>query len=134
MSLRKRDRIWNRAALAAGDEQPGQGEGDQALASLLLLHSLALNGGIHHALESLSHVEVEKASSGFRFFGLSEVSEFLESRGDATSLLGKWTEETESLANEQYNLLVRGDGHLVECFERLLSERPECFAPLEPIE
>ena len=41
------DRVWNRAALEGGGASPGPG--DRALASLLLVHGLVINGGVHHA-------------------------------------------------------------------------------------
>ena len=54
MELSDQSRVWNRAALDAGGEAPLQG--DAALAALLALHGMIMNGGIDHALEALDAV------------------------------------------------------------------------------
>src|SRR3546814_2272427 len=73
------DQIWNRAALEVGGTNPR--EGDKALASLLLLHGMAMNGGIDHAVEVLTPLEFSAALAGFRYFGLVRIAELLESIG-----------------------------------------------------
>src|SRR3546814_13999228 len=70
------DQIWNRAALEVGGTNPR--EGDKALASLLLLHGMAMNGGIDHAVEVLTPLEFSAALAGFRYFGLVRIAELLE--------------------------------------------------------
>jgi hypothetical protein len=42
------DEVWNRATMAAGGLDPG--DGDIAIASVLALHSLAMNGGLEMTL------------------------------------------------------------------------------------
>jgi hypothetical protein len=50
------DKVWNRATLQSGGAAPKSG--DRALAVLLLVHGLVMNGGVHHALESAQTSEL----------------------------------------------------------------------------
>ena len=127
MTLSQADRIWNRAALNAGGPVPGQG--DRALAALLLLHNLAMNGGVHHALEGLSLEEHTAACDGYEYFGLSEVASWLRG-AQRDPILREWTGETEVLANARYGELVAEDEHLARTFERVLGARPDEFMPI----
>lgn len=54
--------IWNRALGFSGPR--GTGEGDLALSSLLSVHSLTMNGGLLHAIESLPEPELEAQPHG----------------------------------------------------------------------
>lgn len=76
-ALSEADRVWNRAAMERGGTQPRKG--DVALAALLSLHSLAMNGGLLHAIERHSHDEIEQAVSGFRYFDLNDAAEVVVS-------------------------------------------------------
>lgn len=121
------DRVWNRAALEAGGESPGVG--DRALASLLLVHGLVMNGGVHHAIECVESVELAAAADGYSFFGLNNVAEFF--RGAATDpVLSAWNGDTEVEANRRYAEMVPDDAHLVARFEEAFRDRAEQFAPL----
>jgi len=62
MELSISEKIWNRAAMENGGETPGPG--DKTLSSLLLLHGLVMNGGVHHALEELEPDEIAAAVDG----------------------------------------------------------------------
>ena len=66
---------YNRAALQAGGDSPGPG--DCALASLLLLHGLVMNGGVPHALQSVGPSELLAAAEGYAFFGFNHCTVFL---------------------------------------------------------
>jgi len=68
--------IWNRACMKSGGTSPR--EGDAALASLLSLHSLAMNGGLVHSLEVLGPARCAAAVEGFRYFGLAEMAALIE--------------------------------------------------------
>ena len=59
MKMTSADRVWNRAALEAGGDSPGLG--DRALASLLLVHGLVMNGGVHRAIECVEPAELVAA-------------------------------------------------------------------------
>lgn len=100
------------------------------MADLLLLHGLVMNGGVHHAVESLGAAELAAAADGYSFFGLGDVALFLRGAGDDPTLC-KWTDETEGVANRRYSEMVPDDGHLFRCFERVFKERRGMFAPVE---
>ena len=122
------DRIWNRAALEQGGVSPRSG--DYALASLLLLHGLVMNGGVHHALESVDAAELTAAADGYAFFGFHDVAAFLRT---ATSdpLLSEWTQETEVIANARYENMIPSDSDLVARFEEVFRNQATDFAPLD---
>jgi hypothetical protein len=127
MSLTIADQIWNRAAMEGGGDSPGPG--DRALASLLLLHGLAMNGGIHHAIECVSEEELSAAIDGFRYFGLEDMAQWLRSApGDP--LLKEWTANTEAPAIFRYAEYVPSDAYLAERFEAVYRDRPSEFAAL----
>lgn len=86
-ALSEADRVWNRAAMERGGEQPRQG--GVALASLLFLHNLAMNGGLLDAIERLSRDEIDQAVSGFRYFGLNDAAEIVVSIIPAGGPLGR---------------------------------------------
>ena len=74
VSITSADRVWNRAAPEAGGATPGPG--DRALASVLFLHGLVMNGGVHHALECMQPEELRAAADAYAFFGLDDVAAF----------------------------------------------------------
>ena len=122
------DRVWNRAALESGGESPGPG--DRALASLLLAHGLAMNGGIHHVLDVLSEPEQAAAVDGFQYFGLTEVAAFLRGASSDPMLL-RWTAQTEHAANQRYVELVPDEDHLARRFEAVFRDRSDQFSPID---
>lgn len=121
------DKIWNRAASEAGGPSPGPG--DRALASLLLVHGLVMNGGVHHAIECVEPAELRAAADGYEFYGFNEVAAFFRGSG-SDPILRNWTDATEVAANGRYAKLVPDDSHLVARFQEVLRERAEQFAPL----
>lgn len=78
-----KDVIWNRAALDSGGRRAR--EGDSALAALLVVHGMIMNGGIEHVLE-LRPEELEQGIAGYRFFGFLEFADQLESLADSRGL------------------------------------------------
>ena len=123
------DRVWNRAALEAGGGSPSPG--DRALASVLLVHGLVMNGGVHHAIECVAPAELVAAADGYAFFGLGDVAAFF--RGAAADpMLCVWDDDTEAAANHRYAEMVPDDSHLVARFEEAFRDRPEQFAPVDP--
>ena len=122
------DRVWNRAALEAGGDSPSAG--DRALASMLLVHGLVMNGGVHHAIECVAPAELVAAADGYAFFGLTDVAAFF--RGAAGDpMLSTWNDNTEAAANHRYAEMVPDDSHLVARFEEAFCNRPEQFASLD---
>jgi hypothetical protein len=121
------DSVWNRAALQSGGTVPEAG--DRALAALLLVHGLAMNGGVHHALECVQPLELTAAVKGYAFFGFHEVAAFFERAADDASR-PTWTDEQVAEADRQYARLIPDDSHLVCRFEDVFRERADQFAPL----
>lgn len=119
------DKVWNRAAMEDGGVSPGPG--DRALASLLLLHGLAMNGGIHHAIECLTPEEFSAAIEGFSYFDFDEIADWL-SGASSDPLLKKWTENTEAAANFRYAECIPDDGYLSRRFEAVFRDRASDFA------
>ena len=127
MSQAVTDQIWNRAAQGGGDSP---GRGDRSLASLILLHSLAMNGGIHHAIECLEPDEFANAIEGFAYFGFDKFTAWLRA-ASSDPMLKEWTDETEIAALYRYAELIPDDDCLVTRFEAVYQERPSEFAPVE---
>lgn len=128
MQLSLADRVWNRAALESGGRESKAG--DRALAALLLAHGLVMNGGVHHALETLSEGELEAAADGYAFFGCDDVCRFLRGASE-DPVLCQWTEATEPIANARYSQMVLDDAYLSRAFERVFAERPGDFAAVD---
>lgn len=122
MKLSEADQVWNRAALESGGQAPL--EGDRALADLLLLHGLIMNGGVQYVLQALASDEFHAAIKGFRYFGLNDVASFLEESVDATEY------QQEQQANQQYYKLLPNDETIAQRFEELFQRNPKAFAPI----
>ena len=122
MDLSLDQRVWNRAALESGGASPR--EGDRALAALLLAHGMIMNGGVVHALESLSSAEVEAAIAGYRFYSLLDVARLLAAA--AEDLDG---DEAADHADAKYAEAVRDDDALFERFRAVFTELPDLFSP-----
>ncbi len=127
MDLSIADQVWNRAAMESGGDSPGPG--DRALTSLLLLHGLAMNGDIHHAIDCLSQEELAAAIEGFSYFGFDEFSSWIGNSAH-DPLLAEWTDDAEGLAIDRYAELIPDDAALVVRFEALYRERPSEFASI----
>ena len=120
------DRVWNRAALEAGGDSPGAG--DRALASLLLVHGLIMNGGVHHAIGCIESAELIAAAEGYAYFGFDDVAAFLRTSLDP--VLSSWTDGTEVAANGRYAEMVPNDSDLVVRFHEVFRERAGEFRPV----
>jgi hypothetical protein len=126
-------RIWNRACLefACLEDVSDLREGDRALLAMILADSYVWNGGVLNAVEILhENGEFEKAIEAFRYFGSSDVADFLiEAR--AIYLTEEDLGEHEVALNERYWTLLPNDGaDLTPRFEAVLLEKPWAFAPL----
>jgi hypothetical protein len=124
------DRVWNRATLNAGGEQPRAG--DVALAGLLLAHGLAMNGGVLHAIEVLNQTEVDGAIAGYHYFGFHEAAELLAHVRAALddTLSPSEEDQLEQQANQGYDALIPSDGTIHEAFQRRYVIQPGDFAPV----
>lgn len=110
-------------------------DGDTALASLLSVHSLAMNGGLLHSIENHSRDQIERAIAGYRYFGLDDAAAVVESvaRRAASIDLDADDDAAERLevdADESYAAVVPDDSTLAASFEQLYERRPEAFSPL----
>ena len=128
MNLTSADRIWNRAALERGGDSPRPG--DRALASLLLVHGLVMNGGVHHALECIKPAELLAAANGYAFFGLDDVAAFFRAANHDPVLLN-WTGDNEVAANRRYAEMVPDDSFLFDRFHASLLGQVEQFSPID---
>ena len=122
------NRVWNRAALEAGGTSPGPG--DRALASLLLVHGLVMNGGVHHALECVQPTEVRAAADGYAFFGFDDIAAFFRGT-DHDPVLSTCNDETEDAANRRYWDIIPDDSVLLARFEDVFRHRPDQFAAVD---
>ena len=121
MELSATAKVWNRAALESGGDAPL--EGDRALAALLAVHGMIMNGGLDHALEVLDSDEWAAGIAAFCYFGLSEAASVLETATEAKLGL--------ELLNSKYWALIPEDGTLVAAFEKKYFASPDVFAPLQ---
>jgi hypothetical protein len=128
MTLTPADMIWNRAAMDEGGQNPASG--DRALAALLKAHSLAMNGGVMHAVEILDELSIADAKTGYRFFGfegipnlLSRAKELLETNFD----LGIYEQQFD----KEYYDNIPDDDTIVKRFEQHLANNPTDFSPLQ---
>lgn len=117
------DWVWNRAAMDKGGEHPR--EGDRALADLLLVHGLSMNGGVLHAVESLKSAEFARGVAGYRYFGLDQVADLL-----ADAAANPHVPREEEL-DRAYGRFIPSDQTLAAAFKERFRDRPQAFAPLD---
>ena len=124
--LTRADVIWNRAC--EGDAT-APSPGDRALAALLVLHGLVMNGGVLHAVECLKPQELAGAISGYRFFGFDDVAVMLV---DAKSFaeVHEDLDSIEADLDRRYLTLIPDDSTLFARFAAYLLHNPSEFAPL----
>lgn len=128
MELSIADRVWNRAAVKSGGDAPRAG--DRALASLLLVHGLIMNGGVHHAIECVESHELLAAADGYAFFGFDAVAALLRGApGDP--VLSICTDDTEFVANRRYAGMLPDDSLLHARFQQVFRARADEFSPLD---
>lgn len=117
--LSREDEIWNRAAMKAGGQNPA--EGDVHLASALRLHSLAMNGGVLHALQVLTDQQRRAAIDGYRYFGFHKVADLLsEPFAD--------TDEDDTRLENAYSIEIPLDETLFNAFCAKYAVEPAAFA------
>jgi hypothetical protein len=111
--------VWNRAILKGGGSNPR--EGALALASLMAVHGLVMNGGVEHSLEVLGRGRFSAAVSGFRYFGFTDVAALLASAA-ASSDVGQSYDAA-------YGRAIPDDAAIVRAFENSIATNPDAFAP-----
>ena len=118
--------VWNRAL---NRKVQHLFSGDRALAALHKAHGCTMNGGVLHAVECLSALELADAESGYRFFGLSGVANLFTRAREAW----KAQQDLELFELEswrEYRDLIPSDSALFERFEAAYKNKPSDFAPL----
>jgi hypothetical protein len=88
-----------------------------------------MNGGVHHAIESVDATELAAAVDGYAFLGLCNVATFFRGASD-DPVLSEWTEETEVTANRRYESMIPSDSSLQTRFQEVLRTRADEFAPI----
>ena len=119
--------VWDRACALPAEKfhLPG----DVALARMITMHSLIMNGGVHHALDVLSREDVEAALSGYQYFKLRSAFLAISSvLSDAS--ISEWNDENEAEANRLYYSTIPDDSALIEAFDRRYQEFPGDFDEL----
>lgn len=100
---------------------------------MVLAHSLVMNGGVLHAVESLTADELAAAIDGYEYFGLRRPAAVLREisarAGNRSFDLGA-VEKLESEADERYAAVVSGDAALVTAFEARYVDEPSAFDPV----
>jgi len=97
---------------------------------MLLLHSLSMNGGVHHAIECLAPDELADAIEGFAYFGFDDITVWLRA-ASSDPALKEWTDKTEVAALNRYAEFIPDDDCLVNRFEAVYQKRTSDFAPVE---
>jgi hypothetical protein len=132
MALAAADEVWNRACNPLGTTSLV--DGDRALAAMIEVHSLAMNGGLLDAVEGLALDEVAAGVAGYRYFGLdgaAEVIEWVANRmADVDPDDFDAVEQLESEADRRYAAQVPDDSTLTRAFEAIYREHPGAFAPV----
>jgi hypothetical protein len=89
-----------------------------------------MNGGVHHAIESVDSTELAAAADGYAFLGLYDVASFFRGASD-DPVLSRWTDDTEVAANRLYANMIPSDSYLNSQFEEILRARADEFAPID---
>ena len=112
---------------------PSPRPGDEALASLLRVHNLAMSGGLLDAVERLSPDELDAAQAGYRVFNLSRAADVVahvRSELGRDDLSDTEMEALEGEADQRYADVVATDTVIVDRFEDRLAFTPDDFAPV----
>ena len=120
------DMIWDRGC---GQDPLRALPGDRALADLLYVHGLAMNGGVLHAVESVTAEELSEAEAGYRYYGLDDVASLLSRTRqifEAADDLGGYEQQLDG----EYANLIPSDSSLVERLQKRLKSSPSDFASL----
>jgi len=120
------DKIWNRACEGGGDSP---NSGDHALSAVLLFHGPAMNGGVIHAVQCLSSVQLLSAQAAFRYFGLIAAAELISKAERFINEVAE-SETVESMLNQEYWQIIPDDEVLVKSFESHLRQHPSEYSPL----
>lgn len=116
------DKIWNRAAEGLGGE-----DGDDALAALLVVHGMVMNGGLVNALEVVDEEQLHAAIEGYRFFGLDEAADLIVETQAALDDDAD-PETLEATKDGEFYDIVPDDDTVYDAFLAKHEEEPTAFA------
>lgn len=120
------DEIWNRACKTG---VPASTPGDSALESMIVFHSVAVNGGVLHAIEHFTPEKLEKVKDGYRYFGIVSIPDLI-SFAQASIQEGEDLEALEEVLDDRYSAKIPDDATLSQAFEVHYQRCPESYAPL----
>jgi hypothetical protein len=126
MPERGADGIGNRAEHHQSESPLAKG--DRALTAVLRAHGLVMNGGVFNSVEVMTRDEFNEALGGYRFFGLSEVSELLARAFVLVQREGADIGSQEQSFDAEYERLIPDDSFLFSVFEKYLQAQPADFA------
>jgi len=119
------DKVWNRACM--GPEYASM-PGDSALEAMIHFHSVAMNGGVLHAIGCWSSDGLEAIKNGYRYFGIDEISELIAT-AQAALQNGVHEEVLEETLDREHAARVPDDATLAQAFEAHYKSNPESYAP-----
>ncbi len=120
------DKIWNRAC--AGRDAAST-PADAALESMISFHSVAMNGGVLHAIDCFSSEELEKIKHSYAYFGIFAVVELINA-AQALVRAGDDHEELGDELDQKYSVEIPDDAMLSRAFEAHYKRSPASYAPL----
>lgn len=119
------DSIWNRAAAGPGGE-----DGDDALAALLVLHGMVMNGGLVNALDVIDEEQLHAAIEGYRFLGLDDAADLIVETQAALDNDAD-PEVLEATKDGEFYDLVPDDDTVYDAFLAKFEEEPTAFASVD---
>lgn len=146
--MNKAHEIWNRAL----DDYHGEisSAGDRALAAMLPVHGLIMNGGVLNAVEIIDEERLAAAKRGYEYFGCGAVVNLFTRAKEALSKKPAAPEELERHAvgdievvlmledtelgelerelDREYATYIPDDSWLFARFEQRLADNPGDFA------
>jgi hypothetical protein len=120
------DKIWNRACI--GSDRAST-PGDSALEAMISFHSVGMNGGVLHAIESFTSDDLEKVKDGYQYFGIVSIAELINAV-QASIQEGEDIEALEDVLDHKYSVEIPDDATLCRAFEAHYKRSPESYAPL----
>jgi hypothetical protein len=101
---------------------------------MVLAHSLAMNGGVLHAVESLNSDDLAGAIAGYRFFALDAAATLLDEVAEEARVAAGDDDALDTLgasADERYAAIIPDDDVLITAFEARYRDDAGEFAPLD---
>lgn len=127
-----RDAIFERALTPTGRGDDRLTEADRLVSAMLLFDSVAYAENVLDALDCHTATELERAIDGFRFFGLGDIADLVESIADRVTRPPSSSTERDAFED---GLIAEYEAACPErmadtAFENYYALRPQDFAPL----